>query len=156
MDLTDNPNYYTTARPYKPKLICCDCRKVFKRRLTLDFETKGTDSETELICPNCGKTANYVGPKFRAPKLDNVKAWKSLEVLRTLGTLHFMGFAHDKITIPESKKGLDDLLTNMKLSCEYSIRKWLSAEFDEGNKEKIKYFSDIVKKIDQRLKKNRL
>ena len=119
----------------------------------MDFEMKVTDLKTELICPNCGRTANYVGPKFRAPKLDNVKAWKSLEVLRALGTLHFMGFAHDKITIPENKKGLHDLLTNMRLSCEYSIRRWLSAEFDESNKEQIKYFSDIVKKIDRQLKK---
>jgi len=110
MDMRDNPNYYDTKQPYKPKLICCNCRKVFKRRLAEDIGIDHEKAESEMICPNCGEKANYVGPKFRAPRAENIKAWKSIEVLNDIGVLHFMGFATDRIEIPESNKALTDLL----------------------------------------------
>ncbi len=101
MDIGDNPNYYFGRRPYKPKYICCGCRKVFKRRLAIDLNLQKEEDWSEMICPNCGKQANYVGPKFRAPKSDNVKAWKSIEVLNDIGSLNFMGFASNRIEIPK-------------------------------------------------------
>ena len=151
MDISDNPNYYFIDRPYKPKLICCDCRKVFKRRLAADIKIDKEEDWSKMTCPNCGKQGNYVGPKFRAPKSDNLKAWKSIGVLNDLGTLCFMGFATNRIIIPESNKGLVDLLTEMKNSYEGSIRNWVRSDYDEKNKEYVKTFSDIVKKIDKHL-----
>lgn len=62
-----------------------------------------------------------------------------------------MGFATNRIIIPESNKGLVDLLTEMKNSYEASIRNWVRYDYDEKNKEYIKTFSDIVKKIDKHL-----
>lgn len=153
MDIRNNPNYYTTDRPYKPKLICSDCRKVFKRRLATDLSINSEDKESDMICPNCGKRANYVGPKFRAPKSDNVKAWKSIEVLNAIGVLNFMGFATNRIEIPESSKGLQDLLTEMKADYERAIRRWVSYEYNEDNKVHIKGFSEIIKRIDKYLDK---
>lgn len=88
MDIGDNPNYYFGRRPYKPKLICCSCKKVFKRRLANDLGI--TEEDAEMVCPNCGKTANYVGPKFRAPKAGHAKAWKSIEVLNQVGVFIFI------------------------------------------------------------------
>lgn len=151
MDLRNNPNYYYTGRPYKPKLICCACRKVFKRRLAADSETGQEEGLSKMVCPNCGRQANYVGPKFRAPKSTNVKAWKSIETLDDLGILCFMGYASHSIIIPESSKGLADFLSETKSSYEATIRKWVSSDYDKKNKEYIKVFSDIVKKIDKHL-----
>ena len=151
MDIGINPNYYFGRHPYKPKLICCDCRKVFKRKLAEDLNITAEDENVKMICPNCGKPASYVGPKFRAPKIDDLKAWRSIEVLNQIGVLHFTGFATNRITIPESKKALFDLLSDMKIQYENAIRRWVSHEYNEGNKKAIKAFSDIVKRIDKQL-----
>ena len=62
-----------------------------------------------------------------------------------------MGFATNRIIIPESKKGLVDLLTDMKTDYKVSIRRWVSYDFNEENKIHIKTFSDIVKRIDKYL-----
>lgn len=153
MDIKDNPNYYFTNRPYKPKLICSDCRKVFKRRLAADVDSDKEEDWSKMICPNCGKQANYVGPKFRAPKSDNIKAWKSIEVLNDIGVLSFMGFATNRVEIPESSKGLKDLLTEMKADYEIAIRRWATYEYNEENKLHIKTFSDIIKRIDKHLER---
>ncbi len=152
MDISDNPNYYFGRRPYKPKLICCICRKVFKRRLATDLNIDA-EQERELVCPNCGKEAEYIGPKFQAPKSDNIKARKSIEVLNSLSVLRFMGFASDKIEIPESRKGLTDLLSKMKAENKNAIERWIRFEFNEENKMQIKAFSEINKRIDQHLNK---
>lgn len=153
MDIGDNPNYYFGRRPYKSKYICCACRKVFKRRIALDIKTESEQVEVQAKCPECGQLTTYIGPKFRAPKSDNIKAWESIQVLSDIGALNFMGFASGKMIIPESKKGLTDLLTEMKIDIEKNIRLWLSIEYDEGNKEQIKFLSDIAKQIDVKLKR---
>lgn len=149
MDFRDNPNYYYSDKPYKAKMICCDCRKVFKRKLAADLKIETDENWDTMICPNCGKKAEYVGPKFRAPKSDNTKAWKSIAVLNNIGTLRFMGFASNTVIIPESHKGLVDLVTNMKNRCEENISQWVRYEFNENNKTQIKAFSEIIKKIDK-------
>ena len=153
MDISDNPNYYFTDRPYKPKLICCDCRKVFKRRLATDLNIDKEEDWSNMTCPNCGKKASYVGPKFRAPKADNIQAWKSIEVLNNIGALNFIGFGADRTEIPESAKGLTDMLTEMKTDYEHTIRRYVSYEYREENKVQIKAFSDIIKRIDKYLDK---
>lgn len=156
MDYTNNPNYTTThklERVYKQKLICYTCRKVFKRRTAEDIGINDGEDGGKLTCPNCGRDAHYIGPKFRAPKSDNTKAWHSIEVLTSLGVLYFFGWAGNNTPIPESKKGLEDLLKDMKEQYECSIRRWLSNEYSEDNKVQIKYLSERVAQIDRYLNK---
>jgi hypothetical protein len=153
MDIRDNPNYYFTDRPYKPKLVCSDCRKVFKRRLAIDIAIHKTDDQNNVICPHCGKMANYIGPKFRAPKSENIKAWNAIKVLNEIGVLNFMGFTTNRIVIPESSKGLHDLLSEMRVDYERSINQWVSYEYSDENKLHIKTFSEIIKRIDKYLSK---
>lgn len=148
----NNPNYgYNVTSLYKPKYICCNCRKVFKRRLPNDIDMKPEDYQVEAKCPSCGNSAINIGPKFRAPKIDNIKAWKSLEVLLEIGILHFMGWAKERIIIPESTKALKDLLIDMRANCESNMQRWLSADYHERNKEGIKTNSEIIKRIDLKL-----
>ncbi len=152
MQIKDNPNYYFIDKPYKPKLICFGCRKVFKRKLLLDIQVDKEEDWSKMICPNCGKAANFIGPKFRAPKSDNVKAWKTIESLHSIGLLNFLGYANNIVLIPESKKGLMALLKEMRSTKEESINRLASGDYSEMNKEYIKSSSDIVKKIDKYLK----
>lgn len=153
MDISENPNYYFIDRPYKPKLICFGCRKVFKHRLASDLNIEANNDLGSMICPNCGKKANYIGPKFRAPKSDNIKAWKSIETLNDIGVLSFIGWASNRIKIPESNKGLTDLLTEMKTDYENAIRGWISRDYNEENKLNIKKYSDAIKRIGKYLEK---
>lgn len=151
MDMTDNPNYYFIERPYKSKYICTDCRKSFKRKLLADILIETGAEEKAPKCPDCGKPTHWIGPKFRAPQTENIQAWNSIGTLRKVGLLNFIGWANNDIKIPETKKALDDLLKSLKISYEASINKWVTRTYSQGNKDQIKYLSEIIKKIDQHL-----
>jgi DNA-directed RNA polymerase subunit RPC12/RpoP len=151
MDMNENPNYYFVEKPYKSKYICVKCRKVFKRQVLSDVSKETVENEPK--CPQCGEKTFWVGPKFRAPKSDNIKAWSSIHVLNDLGILNFIGFASNKITIPATNKALKDMLIETRQNCEWTINKYVSLEYDESNKTQIHYFSDTIKKIDLHLKK---
>ena len=150
MDMSINPNYYFVDRPYKQKYICVACRKSFKRRVLSDVSKETVEKEPK--CPDCGKVTAWIGPKFRAPKSDNVKAWNSVKVLRDVGVLNYIGFASEKIKLPETNKALKDILVDIKEVCEHNIQKYVSLKHDEGNKVQIGYFADTVKKINKHLK----
>jgi DNA-directed RNA polymerase subunit RPC12/RpoP len=152
MDMIENPNYYVVDRPYKSKYICTDCRKIFKRRILSDISTEKDLKEKEPKCPDCGNPTSWIGPKFRAPKKDNVAAWESIKIFNDLGTLKFIGFANDKVTIPETKKALNDLLVDMKNDFELTIKNWTTIDYNPENKNQIKYFSDLILKIDKYVK----
>ena len=151
MDMRDNPNYYFIERPYKSKYICTDCRKSFKRKLLSDITTDKDVEEKAPKCPDCGKPTSWIGPKFRAPKTDNIKAWNSIKALHDIGLLNFIGWANNYVDIPETKKSLDDFLNDLKVSYEYNIKRWTTTEYSSDNKNHIKYFSDAIKKIDKHL-----
>ncbi len=150
MDMRLNPNYYFVDKPYKQKYICVVCRKSFKRRVLSDI-SKETD-EKEPKCPECGKPTSWIGPKFRAPKSDNVNAWNSVKVLRDIGVLNYFGYASEKIKLPETKKALKEILINIKEEYKYYINKYVSLEYNKNNKIQIAYFADIIKKIEKHLK----
>ena len=72
-----------------------------------------SDISSELVlyvhapkCPECGNFTSWIGPKFRAPKKSNISACKSIKILNEIGTLRFLGFVNDNITIPESENAL--------------------------------------------------
>ena len=150
MDMFENPNYYFNESQYKSKFICVDCRKVFKRPILKDISKEET-LETEPKCPDCGAMTYWIGPKFRAPKLDKIKAWNSVKVLLDIGVLNFLGYANNPMTIPETTKGLKELLLLMKETCNWTIKKWTTYEYSSDNKNQIKYFSDRIKAIDKHL-----
>jgi len=152
MDMTDNPNYYFIERPYKSKYICTACRKSFKRKILTDIAGNEDTEEKEPKCPDCGQPTNWIGPKFRAPKSDNIKAWNSIRVLRDIGLLNFIGWARYAVDIPETKKSLDDLLKDLKTRYACSIKKWSTVEYSPDNKNQIKYLTEAIQKIDQHLK----
>ena len=121
--------------------------------MATDLKIDKEEDWSKMICPNCGKRANYVGPKFRAPKSEDSKAWRSIEVLNDIGSLSFMGFATNRIEIPKSRKGLQNLLTEMKVDYERAIKRWVSYEHTEANKLHIKACSEKIKRIDTYLGK---
>ncbi|RYE27035.1 MAG: hypothetical protein EOP45_02490 [Sphingobacteriaceae bacterium] len=151
--MTDNPNYYFIERPYKSKYICITCRKSFKRRLLIDILPNKDIEEKEPTCPDCGNLTNFVGPKFRAPKMENLKAWNSIKVLHDIGILNFIGFTNNYISIPETTKSLKDFLEDLKARYEGNIKRWTTIEYSPGNKNQIQYFSNAIQKIEKHLQK---
>ena len=154
MNYKDNPNYYSTERPYKSKYICTDCRKVFKRRVLTDITDDRRVEEKDPVCTDCGQPAEWIGLKFRAPKITDVQTWNSIKVLRDLRILHFIGWAHQEIQIPATQKALHDLLREIKTSYECSVKNWITADYSPRNKEEIKHLSEAIKKIEQYLGEN--
>ena len=152
MDYLENPNYYSQGRPYKSKYICTHCRKAFKRKLQSDINIEETEEKAPK-CPECGKYTSWIGPKFRPPKKDDLNAWKSVEVLYNLGLLTFIGWANNDIDIPNSRKGLKDLLIQLREDYERNIRDWVSAKYSEDNKDQIKFYSDGIRDIEHALNK---
>ncbi len=153
MDMTDNPNYYIVQRPYKSKYICTGCRKSFKRKMLAEISANKDIEEIGPKCPECGQPTNWIGPKFRAPKSNNVKAWTSIKVLHEIGLLNFIGWAKSYVEIPETKKSLNDFLAELKASYEWNIKKWATIDYSKDNKNQIKYFSEAIKKIDKHLER---
>ena len=151
MDMIENPNYYFVERPYKSKYICTDCRKVFKRKILSDIKVKDEINEKVPKCPECGNQTSWIGPKFRAPKVDNITAWNSIRILTDIGVLNFIGFANEKVSIPETKKSLKNLLIEIKVNCEFSMRNWMTNDYNPENKNQIGHFSEIIKRIDNNL-----
>jgi len=151
MDMKDNPNYYFVERPYKSKYICTDCRKSFKRKLLSDITTDKDIEEKAPKCPDCGKLTNWIGPKFRVPKTDNIQAWNSIKTLYDIGLLNFIGWGNNYDDIPETKKSLNDFLKDLKENYEWKIKRLTTIEYSPDNKNQIKYFSEAIKKIEKHL-----
>ena len=152
MDSRENPNYYFDSFRYKSKYICTDCRKSFKRKILADLTGDKELDEKDAKCPDCGGLTAWIGPKFRAPKTENTKAWNSIKVLRDMGLIHFFGWANNSVEIPESTKALKDYLKDLKANYEWNIKKRISSEYAPDNKDLIKHFSENIKKIDEFIK----
>src|SRR5690349_4876723 len=64
---------YAFSGPYKDHNVCFHCRKMFKG---------------VLICPQCGEPTYNLSLDFKAPKHDDVKQWRKVEILHANG-IHF-------------------------------------------------------------------
>lgn len=64
------------------KFACQDCRKVFKKH-KYDQSSTGawTEVEYEVVCPQCQGKTFETGSAFKAPKLNDIKAWEKLRPL---------------------------------------------------------------------------
>ncbi len=146
-------NMYVLNNTYKSKFICCACRKIFKHKLKEDIGLKNKHGLENYICPHCGKQAIYVGIKFRAPKSDNLKVWRSIEVLHEVGEFEiFNSWFSSEYTMPESTKELKAFLMEKRSMYECQVGKWSRADHSEDNKVQVKSFSEAIKRIDEYLK----
>lgn len=61
--------------------VCFDCRKVFKKpHFYPSPYAKDRDKRAPIYpCPECGADMTYMGYKFRAPKKEDARAWKTIE-----------------------------------------------------------------------------
>lgn len=69
---------------YKLPYACFNCRKVFKQSLLGDIPPKQRPASGEKIiikCPQCGKIMHSMGRDFKAPKQNDLKQWKKVEIL---------------------------------------------------------------------------
>ncbi|HPF24918.1 MAG TPA: hypothetical protein PK417_15630 [Hyphomonas sp.] len=73
------------------KYLCTKCRRTFKRQVWLtELQSQHRRVNRNLpdaTCPNCGHTAVWIGPRYRAPKASDVKTWKIIEFLESVGEL---------------------------------------------------------------------
>ena len=61
---------------------CLECRKVFKKhKYVQDKRGKWEALEYDVVCPQCSGKMYETGTAFKAPKMDDVKAWKKLQPL---------------------------------------------------------------------------
>lgn len=81
---------------YKPHLACFNCRKTFKRKLLIDIDRNHaydeTKEESPAKCPECGGHVADMGLDFKSPKKSDIKAWKHVKNLYSVGiTFHSCG-----------------------------------------------------------------
>jgi hypothetical protein len=57
---------------------CFDCRKSWK-----------LSDDSAAICPQCGKSAHFMGRAFKAPKMSDKEQWKKVEALWLAGYRFF-------------------------------------------------------------------
>lgn len=145
MEYDTNPNYNLDGSLYKYKYVCTDCRKVFKRKILSDFKDTEECFDKVAKCPQCSNTLTYVGQKFRAPRIQNEQAWKSLAILLDLGLVRYDGWASPHVKFFDTKKALRDYLENLKEEMKCLVNKMYSKEIN-------KHQSEMVKKIDKHLK----
>lgn len=75
---------YAVVR-YKPHYACFNCRKTFKRRLMWDISRDTKTVDVEAKCPQCSQLMANMGLDFAAPKKEDVKKWKHLQSLYSVG-----------------------------------------------------------------------
>ena len=64
------------------KFACLDCRKVFKKhKYAQSSSGEWTEVEYEVVCPQCHGKTFETGSAFKAPKLNDIKAWEKLRSL---------------------------------------------------------------------------
>jgi len=82
---------YAMYGPYKDIYACFQCRKVFKQASDRELSNHDVQKRT-YKCPQCGGTMNDMGHDFKAPKLNDVKQWRKVELLYNNGfTYHSCG-----------------------------------------------------------------
>lgn len=126
---------------YKPHYACFECRKTFKRRLDYDIEGT-TDFTIEAKCPQCGNLTADMGLDFESPKKNDLKAWKHLKDLFTVGiTFHSCGCGGSGY-IPRTTEALIKYLQDRKLDYIKHLRFWLN-QIEPKNKKEVKTDKNI-------------
>ncbi|HEY1193126.1 hypothetical protein [Flavobacterium sp.] len=119
---------------YKPHYACFNCRKTFKRRLFRDIKTG--ESGFEAKCPQCGELTADMGLDFESPKKDDLKKWKHIKSLYSVGiTFHSCGCSGPGY-IPNSKEKLIEYFDEIKKTYLKNMDFWRTRIEPSTKKEK--------------------
>jgi len=80
----------------KYQFACFECRKVFKQDTGRALDV--------LKCPNCRGTLTLMGKTFRAPRRQDGKQWKKVELLARNGVVFWSGGHRLPDTLSEAKQ----------------------------------------------------
>jgi len=77
---------YALAGPYKDRYACFRCRKAFKRRKSKDLPARMRPQNHEIEpavvrCPDCRGPMHNMGMDFQAPRRNDVRQWRKVELL---------------------------------------------------------------------------
>lgn len=134
---------------YKPHYACFSCRKTFKRRLLWDINRDDKTTNVEAKCPQCGIMMADMGLDFASPKKDDVKKWKHIQSLYSVGiAFHSCGCTGPGY-IPNSAEDLFAYF-NEKIACyNNELIFWRSrtepTNEKEIQRERSKHWSNIGK-----------
>lgn len=119
---------------YKPHFACFECRKTFKRRLTIDIEGT-TDFTNQAKCPQCGNLMADMGLDFESPKMNDLKSWNHIKNLFTAGvTFHSCGCTGPGY-IPQNIEKLLNFLEKRKMDYVKNLKFWLNRKEPNSKKE---------------------
>ena len=112
---------------YKPHFACFECRKTFKRRLAIDIEGT-TDFTIDAKCPHCKSLMADMGLDFESPRKNDLKSWKHIKDLFTVGvTFHSCG-CNGPGYIPRTNEKLIKYLEEKKVEFVKHLRFWLTRQ----------------------------
>jgi hypothetical protein len=122
-------------KDYKPHYACFDCRKTFKRRHLSDFEETKELSLKEAKCPQCGNLVANMGMDFQAPRKDDIKAWKHIQQLYSVGiAFHSCGCSGPGY-IPNDRQALITYLEGIKKGYNKQLEFWTQYKVPANQKE---------------------
>lgn len=141
---------------YKDHFACFECRKAFKRRLLWDVNRdKVINKEEELPakCPECGQLMANMGKDFEAPKKQDIKSWKHIQLLYEVGiTFHSCGCTGPGY-IPRDKVTLLQLLKERRITYSSNLNLGLKRLRTEDITNKQKQLHDAVESWQSKLQK---
>ena len=73
------------VRTYRDHLACFRCRKVWRKYVKA---VKPTRKHTDVSCPDCGGEVVSMGYDFKAPRRNDLKQWRKVELLARRGVLY--------------------------------------------------------------------
>ena len=86
---------------YKIPYACFNCRKVFKHSpWELPPKQRLISEKRNVKCPQCGIIMHCMGRNFKAPKQNDLKQWKKVEILFQHG-FAYHGFGYRPATLQE-------------------------------------------------------
>ena len=131
---------------YKPHYACFECRKMFRRRLLKDIDHDKKKS-LEAKCPQCGTFMADMGLDFKSPRKDDIKAWKHVQDLYSVGiTFHSCGCSGPGY-IPKTKEKIIESLEGTKEKYIENFRLWNTIELPKTKAEFEKYHQKNFYKI---------
>jgi len=168
-------------KTYKPHFVCFKCRKTFKQPLPFDLlerdnkarrytQLQSKDSliieeqeelnklnrdyfNREIKCPECGSLMADLGLDFKAPPKTEVKRWKIIEGLYTVGhSFHTCGCTGPGF-IPKDKSEYREYLKDYLASYSKQLQdvQRLDVQTSKDKNESINYWAERVRMIETEL-----
>jgi hypothetical protein len=132
----------TKRYTYNFQHACFQCRKVFKlayqtkehlraawlsRRISGSRPTNAFQ-ESQHVCPQCGGEVEMMGRAFRAPRSNDLDAWRGVELLVPAG---FRFFSYSSGGYPSGVRAIREFIAaNRKQSRDEHVEKQFKAKKD--------------------------